>query len=150
MARSAPTLTLVPARAGVAVEVVIPVFNEEHVLAASVATLHEHMVREFTFPFRITIADNASVDGTPAVGRRLARELEHVEYLRLERKGRGLALRAAWSASEAEVLAYMDVDLSTDLSSLGDLLVAAARGPRRRHDRLPSRSRGQGHEGPPA
>ena len=57
---------------GVAVEMVIPVYNEEHVLAASVATLHEHMVGELTFPFRITIADNASVDATPAVGRRLS------------------------------------------------------------------------------
>ena len=101
---------------------VVPVYNEEHVLAASVATLHEHMASQFTFPFRITIADNASVDATPAVARSLAQELDHVEFLRLERKGRGLALRAAWSASEAEVLAYMDVDLSTDLSSLGDLL----------------------------
>ena len=150
MARDAPNLTLVPAHAGATVEMVIPVFNEEHVLAASVATLHEHMVREFTFPFRITIADNASVDATPAVGRRLARELEHVEYLRLERKGRGLALRAAWSASEAEVLAYMDVDLSTDLELPGGPARAAARGPRRRHDRLPSRSRREGHEGPAA
>jgi len=121
-ARNAPNLSLVPAPAGLAVEMVIPVYNEEHVLAASVRTLHEHMLREFGFPFRITIADNASVDGTPAVARSLAEELEHVEYLRLERKGRGLALRAAWSASEAEVLAYMDVDLSTDLSSLGELL----------------------------
>ncbi|HTY98159.1 MAG TPA: dolichyl-phosphate beta-glucosyltransferase [Solirubrobacteraceae bacterium] len=121
-ARNAPKLSLVPARSGVAVEMVVPVYNEEHVLAASVATLHEHMASQFTFPFRITIADNASVDATPAVARSLAQELDHVEFLRLERKGRGLALRAAWSASEAEVLAYMDVDLSTDLSSLGDLL----------------------------
>jgi len=127
-ARSTADLSLVPAPAGVAVEVVIPVYNEEHVLAESVHTLHEHMTREFGFPFRITIADNASLDATPAIARALAGRLEHVNHLRLERKGRGHALRAAWSASEADVLAYMDVDLSTDLSSLGDLLVPLLEG----------------------
>jgi len=121
-AHPAGNLSLVPAPAGVAVEVVIPVYNEEHVLAASLACLHEHMAREFAFPFRITIADNASTDATPAIARSLAGSLEHVHYMRLERKGRGHALRAAWSASEADVVAYMDVDLSTDLSALGDLL----------------------------
>jgi glycosyltransferase involved in cell wall biosynthesis len=127
-ALSAANLSLVPARAGVAVEVVIPVFNEERVLATSVATLHEHMAREFSFPFRITIADNASVDGTAAIARSLASRLEQVESLRLERKGRGHALRAAWSASEADVVAYMDVDLSTDLDALGDLLTPLLEG----------------------
>jgi len=121
-------LSLVPAPAAVAVEVVIPVHNEEHVLAESVLTLHEHMSREFNFPFRITIADNASVDATPAIARSLASRLERVHCLRLERKGRGHALRAAWSASEADVVAYMDVDLSTDLSALGDLLVPLLEG----------------------
>ena len=50
--------------------------------------------------------------------RRLARELPGVDVLRLERKGRGRALRAAWSASRARVVCYMDVDLSTDLRGL--------------------------------
>jgi glycosyltransferase involved in cell wall biosynthesis len=124
----AANLSLVPAPAGLAVEVVIPVYNEEHVLAESVLTLHEYMAREFTFPFRITIADNASVDETPAIARSLASRLEHVHFLRLERKGRGHALRAAWGASEADVLAYMDVDLSTDLNALGDLLAPLLEG----------------------
>jgi glycosyltransferase involved in cell wall biosynthesis len=122
-ARGPGKLSLVPAPAGVAVEVVIPVYNEEHVLAASVTRLHEHMARELDFPFRVTIVDNASVDSTAAVARALSGRLEEVSFLRLERKGRGHALRAAWSASEAEVVAYMDVDLSTDLSALRDLLV---------------------------
>ena len=64
----------------------------------------------------------------PAIARSLASRLEHVESLRLERKGRGHALRAAWSASEADVLAYMDVDLSTDLDALGDLLLPLLEG----------------------
>ncbi|MBU8860640.1 MULTISPECIES: dolichyl-phosphate beta-glucosyltransferase [unclassified Micromonospora] len=83
-----------------------------------VRRLHAHLTAQFPYPFRITVADNASVDGTPAVARVLADELPEVGVLRLDEKGRGRALRAAWSASPAPVLAYMDVDLSTDLAAL--------------------------------
>jgi glycosyltransferase involved in cell wall biosynthesis len=106
-----------------AVDIVIPVYNEERDLAASVREVHRHMKAEFCFPFRVTIADNASTDSTLESARELADELAEVEVLHLERKGRGRALRAAWSASEADVVAYMDVDLSTDLSALAELLV---------------------------
>jgi len=111
-----------------AVEIVIPVYNEEHVLASSVRTLHEHLAREFDFAFAITIADNASTDGTLAVARELAAELVEVSVIHLERKGRGRALRAAWSTSHADVLAYMDVDLSTGLEALRPLLVPLLQG----------------------
>ena len=118
-----------PSRAtAAAVEIVIPVHNEEHVLASSVRTLHEHLTRDLDVAFAITIADNASNDGTLAVADGLARELAEVGVVHLERKGRGRALRAAWSASDADVLAYMDVDLSTDLAALGDLLVPLLEG----------------------
>jgi glycosyltransferase involved in cell wall biosynthesis len=106
-----------------AVEIVIPVYNEERALSASVRKLHRYMKREFTFAFRLTIADNASIDGTFALARELADELAEVDVLHLQQKGRGRALRAAWSASDAEVVAYMDVDLSTELSALPSLLV---------------------------
>src|ERR1700719_5409704 len=105
-----------------AVEIVIPVHNEQRVLESSVRTLHAHMRRHFSVPFQITVADNASTDATLATARALARQLPEVSVLHLDRKGRGLALRAAWGASEADVLAYMDVDLSTDLEALGELL----------------------------
>jgi len=106
-----------------AVEIVIPVYNEERDLPASARKLHFFMKREFEFPFRITIADNASTDATLERAHELATELDEVQVLHLERKGRGRALRAAWSRSDADVLAYMDVDLSTDLRALPELLV---------------------------
>lgn len=99
-------------------DVVVPVHNEEKDLRPSVRRLHEHLTRTFPYAFRITIADNASTDGTPDVAADLARRLEEVRSVRLERKGRGRALRTVWSASDAPVLAYMDVDLSTDLNAL--------------------------------
>jgi glycosyltransferase involved in cell wall biosynthesis len=111
-----------------AVEIVIPVYNERHVLEGSVRELREHMRREFTFPFGITIVDNASTDDTLALARELAGELPELDVLHLESKGRGRALRAAWSRSEADVLAYMDVDLSTDLAALAALLTPLLEG----------------------
>jgi glycosyltransferase involved in cell wall biosynthesis len=100
------------------IEIVLPVFNEEASLERSVRRLHRFLSAEFPFSWRIVVADNASTDATPAIAHHLARELPAVELLRLDRKGRGRALRAAWSASEAEVVCYMDIDLSTDLRGL--------------------------------
>src|SRR3954468_16806055 len=100
------------------VDVVVPVFNEERALPFSVRRLHAFLAAELPLTWRIVIADNASTDGTLEVARRLAEELPGVEVRHLPAKGRGRALRAAWSASPAEVLCYMDVDLSTDLRAL--------------------------------
>jgi putative flippase GtrA len=99
-------------------DVVIPVHNEEVDLPRCVRRLHAYLTAVFPYPFRITVADNASVDGTGAAAAALAAELPGVRVLRLEDRGRGRALRAAWSDSPAPVLAYMDVDLSTDLAAL--------------------------------
>jgi putative flippase GtrA len=104
------------------VEVVVPVYNEQAVLDASVRRLHAFLSAEFPFSWRIVVADNASSDLTPDIAANLADELPGVSTLRLDRKGRGRALRAAWSASEARVVAYMDVDLSTDLRALHPLV----------------------------
>ncbi|MDX1890032.1 bifunctional glycosyltransferase family 2/GtrA family protein [Mycolicibacterium sp. 050158] len=103
-------------------DVVVPVFNEERDLEASVRRLHRFLAADVPYPSRITVADNASTDGTLAVARRLAGELDHVEVLHLDAKGRGGALRAAWSSSPADVVAYTDVDLSTDLTALMPLV----------------------------
>jgi putative flippase GtrA len=106
----------------------VPVYNEEAVLARSIRRLHRLLSGGFPFSWQITVADNASTDGTPMVARRLAAELAGVSYLRLEEKGRGRALRRAWSASPAEVVAYMDVDLSTDLRALLPLVAPLVSG----------------------
>jgi glycosyltransferase involved in cell wall biosynthesis len=100
------------------VDVVIPVHDEQQVLEGSVRRLHRFLVDELPFTWRLVIADNASADATPAIAARLARELPGVRHLRLEERGRGRALRAAWSQSPAQVVCYMDVDLSTDLRAL--------------------------------
>jgi glycosyltransferase involved in cell wall biosynthesis len=110
------------------VDVVIPVYNEERDLAQNVHRLHAYLRDEFPFAARITIADNASTDGTWSVAMRLAAELPNVRPLHLNEKGRGRALAAAWLTSDARVVAYMDVDLSTNLSALLPLVAPVLSG----------------------
>src|SRR5437016_6501941 len=100
------------------VDIVVPVRNEERDLAPSVRRLVAYLRDSFPFRARITIADNGSTDATWAIAGRLARELPEVRAVHMDLPGRGRALRAIWSKSEADVLAYMDVDLSTDLNAL--------------------------------
>jgi putative flippase GtrA len=106
------------APAVVDVEVVVPVYNEQVALADSIERLHRFLSEQLPFSWRIVIADNASTDATPQLAADLAARLPGVRSLRLARKGRGLALREAWSGSNARVVSYMDVDLSTDLRGL--------------------------------
>jgi hypothetical protein len=100
------------------IDIVVPVHNEQDGLEQSIRRLHRFLESEFPFSWRIVVADNASTDATPAIADRLAYELSRVDVAHLERKGRGRALRAAWTASQAQVVCYMDVDLSTDLRAL--------------------------------
>jgi glycosyltransferase involved in cell wall biosynthesis len=108
----------------IAVDVVIPVLNEAHVLAASVSRLRAYLLGELPYRWRIVIVDNGSTDGTDRVGRELNTRHQDVRYLRLDQRGRGRALRFAWSTSAADVVCYMDVDLSTELAALPKALTA--------------------------
>jgi len=121
-----PALELLPAAP--IVDVVIPVYNEELDLARNVRLLHAYLTNEFPFPARITIADNASTDTTWAEAMKLADQLSNIRTLHINEKGRGRALAAAWLTSDARVVAYMDVDLSTDLRALLPLVAPVMSG----------------------
>ena len=113
MAVIAPSLVATPL-----VDIAIPVYNEERDLARSVRRLRRYLDHHFPFEARITIVDNASSDATWAIAQGLALELRGVRAQRLAQKGRGRAVRQAWLSSDAAIVAYMDVDLSTDLDAL--------------------------------
>src|SRR6476469_6487580 len=120
---SRPNAALVARALGVPLlDVVVPVYNEQAALADSIHRLHRHLSDSFPYPVRITIADNASIDDTPRIAAELAADLDDVRVVRLEQKGRGRALHQVWADSDAQVLAYMDVDLSTDLAALAPLV----------------------------
>jgi glycosyltransferase involved in cell wall biosynthesis len=111
---------------GLALDLVLPVYNEERDLPKSVKTLLDWLPAHLTMSWRITIADNGSTDGTLAVAQALAEEHPEVAVVHITEKGRGRALKQVWLESDADILAYMDIDLSTDLAAFPPLVAAIA------------------------
>ena len=112
---------------GTTVDVVVPVYNEERVLESTVDTLRKFLHERCPYQWRIVIADNASVDSTLEIAKRLSSQHPDVTVVHLDQKGRGRALRRAWTDSDADIVSYMDVDLSTDLEAFVPLVDALAR-----------------------
>jgi len=108
-------------------DVVIPVYNEEAQLVDSVERVLDHL-HSMPWSFRITIADNASTDQTAIIARRLSHTHPEVAVVHVAEKGRGRALKRAWSASASDVLVYMDADPSTDLAALLPLVAPLVSG----------------------
>ncbi len=106
------------------VDVVVPVYNEEQALSRNIVILADFMRANLPNPWQIIIADNASTDQTSAVADMLCERYTGINYLHIPQKGRGRALKAAWMDSTADIVSYMDVDLSTDLSHLPPLLTS--------------------------
>ncbi|MDA0565327.1 bifunctional glycosyltransferase family 2/GtrA family protein [Streptomonospora sp. S1-112] len=110
------------------VDIVIPVYNEERSLPGCLEVLCAHLAERMPFQWCVTVVDNASTDRTLAVANELAAAMDKVRVLHLDRKGRGLALRTAWGYSDADVVVYMDVDLSTGLDALLPLIAPLVNG----------------------
>lgn len=99
-------------------ELTIPVLNEEKSLQKNVLKALDFCKKEITPLVQIIIADNGSTDKTGTIGEKLADDFDEIKYIRVPKKGVGLALRTAWLSSKAEVVGYMDLDLATDLEHL--------------------------------
>lgn len=110
------------------VDVVIPVYNEEHVLAQSIATLRGFLEENLAQEWKIVVADNASTDKTWEIAQALSQEHPDIVAMHLNEKGRGRALRKAWLESAADIVSYMDVDLSTELAAFPKLIQAIEEG----------------------
>ncbi len=106
------------------VDVVIPVLNEARVLARSVAEVRRFLTEHATWRWRVVVVDNGSTDGTDDVARALVAQYDDVRFLQLPQRGRGRALRHAWTTSDADIMCYTDVDLSTELAALPVLVHA--------------------------
>ena len=103
--------------------IVIPVYNEEKVLEKNVNKVL-NILKKFYKDFEIVIVDNASTDNTLEIAKKLSTSYSRIRYIHLDQKGRGRALKVAWSSSNARILSYMDVDLSTKLNYLPRLIDA--------------------------
>lgn len=109
--------------------IVIPVYNEQQELAACITTLRRFAGEHLSdFHWIITIADNASTDRTLTISREIARQHHDVRVIHLDLKGRGRAVKIAWESIPTDYVAYMDVDLSTDLKHFPALIHALVRG----------------------
>lgn len=110
-------------------EIVIPVYNEEKELLRNITILSRFCEENLKkYDWHITIADNASFDNTPVIAATISKKNPKISLLRLEQKGRGRAVKRAWSESKSDLYAYMDLDLSTDLVHLPNLLRALENG----------------------
>ena len=108
---------------------VIPVYNEEKRLEANIEKLHDFLTENLSsYDWCIVIADNASTDATPEIAGRYASQLPRTVYHRLDRKGRGRALKETWMESNADIVSYMDVDLSTNLKAVPEMMELFERG----------------------
>ena len=110
------------------VDIIIPVYNEERDLPQSIKKLTKFLEANLANPWQVIIADNASTDGTRAISEGLCQQYPHVNYRYLPEKGRGRALSTAWLESDADLLSYMDVDLSTDLAYFPPMIEALESG----------------------
>lgn len=111
------------------VEVIIPVYNEEKQLEESILELYKFLKESLKdFCWQITIADNASTDKTAEVGKALSRRYKEVNFVHLPQKGRGRAVKKVWQESKADILSYMDVDLSTNLKHFPPLIKSLVSG----------------------
>lgn len=113
---------------GIKIDVVLPVYNEEKLLSKSVITLAGFLKANIKDRWSIIIADNGSADKTLEIAKKLSKEIRNVRYIHLDEKGRGKALRAAWSKSNSDIMSYMDIDLSTDLKSFPTIINALKKG----------------------
>ena len=97
------------------IDIVVPVLNEEKILQKNITTLDKYMAKHLPYRYQITITDNGSQDKTPEIAKSLAEKRRSIQVVSLAERGRGRALQQVWQNSPADILAYMDVDLSTSL-----------------------------------
>jgi glycosyltransferase involved in cell wall biosynthesis len=111
------------------IDIVVPAYNEERLLEAGIDKLVTFLRTDFTYKnYNIIIVNNGSTDKTFDIMQRLQRKYKEVTCLNLNQKGRGLALKTAWLASKADILSYMDADLSTGLEATPDLIDSIVNG----------------------
>jgi len=110
-------------RKGLLFDIVVPVYNEEKELEENITKLHSFLKDNFLSTlWHIVIVDNASNDRSLSIAKKLSKRLDNVSFIHLNKKGRGRAVRKVWLESKADIVAYTDIDLSTDLNSLNPMV----------------------------
>ena len=111
-------------------EILFPVLNEHLRLEKGIDNCMKYMQEHIHIPFTLTILDNGSDDDTPDIGRMLEERYEQVRYVRIEERGVGIAFKTGVENSDADIVGYMDIDLSTDLKYISKMLWLFKNNPR--------------------
>ncbi len=106
------------------VDIIIPVYNEDDFLERNIEILKNFLENNFNYKYTIIIADNGSTDRTLCIARELSKRYKEVTYFHLDQKGRGGILKKLWMESKADIVSYMDVDLSANLESFLQMINA--------------------------
>ena len=102
----------------VLLSVMIPAFNVESVLERTVTDTVDYL-RRLQLTFEVVIADDGSIDRTPAVIDDLRRRFRELTAVRLSpNRGKGAAVRAAFAAARGEHVIFMDADGATSLDAI--------------------------------
>lgn len=104
------------------IDITFPVYNEETRLPIGLTNLLNFLEKEGIEDYGILIADNGSVDKTEEKALEFTKRNDKIKYIKVGKKGVGLALKTSWGQSEADIVGYMDVDLATDLKHLHDVI----------------------------
>ncbi|MCR4934527.1 MAG: glycosyltransferase [Lachnospiraceae bacterium] len=111
------------------INLLFPVLNEHLRLENGIEKAHEYCEKNLSIPYKMTIIDNGSDDDTPEIAKKLEAKYKEVEYVRIEERGVGIAYKTGIERNEYDIVGYMDIDLSTDISYLNKMLEAFEKDP---------------------
>ena len=109
------------------IDFIIPIYNEERILEKNICKLKQYLINNEKNNWRIVIAENGSSDKSLEIAKKISKENNNITYTHVEKKGRGYALRDAFENNKADICLYMDVDLSTDLSAIQEVVLGMKR-----------------------
>jgi uncharacterized membrane protein YbhN (UPF0104 family) len=109
------------------VSVVLPAYNEANRIEDTVKVVKDTL-EKLDYGYEIIIAEDGSTDGTDEIAKRLSSRDPRIVHLHSDnRLGRGKALTNAMEIAKGDVVVYLDVDLSTDMDHLKELIDAVAK-----------------------
>jgi glycosyltransferase involved in cell wall biosynthesis len=107
--------------------VLVPVYNERHVVEASVRRVLA-LQHDAISGLEVIVVDDCSTDGTREILRRLADEDRRITLIRHEtNQGKGAAIRTAISRATGDIVIIHDADLEYNPADIPSLLVPFAK-----------------------
>ncbi|MFH1412596.1 MAG: glycosyltransferase [bacterium] len=105
------------------IDICLPVYNEQNILQKNTLHIFEFCKKQnWPFDWQIVIIVNGSVDKSLQIAKELAGNYLQIIAVNYEASGKGNAIKEYGLISKADIMVYMDIDLSTDLKDLPELI----------------------------